>query len=326
MNKMFAEFDAIRVDHPHGLVCPWVYRVDEQDPTEAVQRGARLFSSPDLPDHPGLARYAIPAREQLNPDPACRRYAEDWVVGLTPQQVDRYALLFDELVRAAHRNGRQTTDLICEVLSTMPYPLGRVLERHGLGRFRVTQKADLNNPEDVYRSEKAEPADWIMIGNHDTKPIWRLVDDWRQTGELRARAEYLAKRLIVEAAKRPSFVETLIADPGLLAQAQLADLLASRAENVMIFFTDLFGLTETYNVPGTVGDENWSLRLPPTYQSDYRDRVRQNRALNLPLALGFALRAAAPAAARTRTELLRTLDSHVGTASRENLRFLEEPR
>jgi 4-alpha-glucanotransferase len=62
MDKMFAEFDAIRIDHPHGLVCPWVYRADEEDPAWAVQRGARLFSSPDLPDHPGLAQYAIAIR------------------------------------------------------------------------------------------------------------------------------------------------------------------------------------------------------------------------------------------------------------------------
>jgi 4-alpha-glucanotransferase len=178
----------------------------------------------------------------------------------------------------------------------------------------------------VYRTENAEPADWIMIGNHDTKPIWRFVDEWRQTDELRSRAEYLANRLILETEKRSSFVETLIADPGLLAQAQLADLLVSRAENVMIFFTDLFGLTETYNVPGTVAEENWSVRLPPTYQSDYRDRVVRNRALNLPLALGLALRATGPAATETWTELLRTLDHHAGTASRENLRLLEETR
>ena len=54
-----------------------------------------------------------------------------------------------------------------------------------------------------------------------------------------------------EAAQRPSLVEALIANTGLLAHAQLADLFASPAGNVMISFTDLFGLTETYNVPGT---------------------------------------------------------------------------
>jgi 4-alpha-glucanotransferase len=208
----------------------------------------------------------------------------------------------------------------------MPYTLGRVLERHGLGRFRVSEKADLHTPEDVYRSENARPADWIMIGNHDTKPIWRLIDEWRQTGQLRPRAEYLAERLIPEAEHRPTFIEELMEDAGLLAQAQLADLFASRAENVMIFFTDLFGLTETYNVPGTVAEENWSLRLPRTYQSDYRERVARNRALNLPLALGLALRAAGPAVARSRTELVRALDLCAEALICKPARGREEPR
>ena len=80
-------------------------------------------------------------------------------------------------------------------------------------------------------------------------------------------------------------------DVGLLVHAQFADLFASPARNVMVFFPDVFGLRETYNVPGTVGPGNWTLRVPPAYADDYRNRLRRGRALNLPLALGMALRA-----------------------------------
>jgi 4-alpha-glucanotransferase len=60
---------------------------------------------------------------------------------------------------------------------------------------------------------------------------------------------------------------------------------------VMVFFTDLFGLRTPYNVPGTVGPGNWTLRVPPAYPSAYARALRDDRALNLPLALAMALRA-----------------------------------
>ena len=32
------------------------------------------------------------------------------------------------------------------------------------------------------------------------------------------------------------------------------------------FFTDFFKIKETYNTPGTSGDQNWSLRLPNEFE------------------------------------------------------------
>ena len=68
MDKMFAELDGVRIDHPHGFVCPWVYPANQPNATLAGQNGARLFSSPDLPDHPDLAAYAIARPDQLDFD------------------------------------------------------------------------------------------------------------------------------------------------------------------------------------------------------------------------------------------------------------------
>ena len=62
LEKMAEEFDGLRLDHPHGLICPWVYKADQLDPFAAVQQGARLFASPDLADHPALAEFAIVRR------------------------------------------------------------------------------------------------------------------------------------------------------------------------------------------------------------------------------------------------------------------------
>lgn len=287
VRKMFREYDGVRVDHPHGLVCPWVYRADEPDPLRAVQQGARLFSSPDLPDHPALARYALVSPEQINRDRA--RHADDWLNALTPEQVEQYSVLVDLLVDCAHEAGRHKEDLLCEVLSTMPRPLEAVLARHGLGRFRVTQKADLKNPRDVYRSENATPPDWIMLGNHDTRPIWLLADLWARSGELLEQAAYLAKRLAPTPQEEESLRRSFGREPHRLVQAKFAEMFLSEAENVMVFFTDLLGIKEVYNTPGTVSDDNWSLRVPDDYERRYREESARGEALNLPYALSLAL-------------------------------------
>lgn len=290
MDKMFAEFDGVRIDHPHGLVCPWVYRADDPDPGAAVRAGARLFSSPDLPDHPALARYAIVPPAQIREE--ARRYADDRVRDLSEQQVDRYGALFDAVVAAARRNGRPVSRIVCEVLSTMPLPLARVLARYGLGRFRVAQKASLDDPSDVYRMEHARTEDWVMLGTHDTLPAFRVAAGWA-AGPLGPRwAAHLASRLAPRDDVRAPIAAAITAGgAGALVHALFADLCASRARNVIVSFGDLFGLLDPYNTPGTIGDHNWSIRLPPDFDRRYEAKLARGEALDLPRALAAAVRA-----------------------------------
>lgn len=315
LEKMLREFDGLRIDHPHGLVCPWVYRTGEDDPLAAVQAGARLFASPDLPDHPELAAFSIPQPDQINRRRP--RHADDWVRDLTPQQVARYGLLIDVIMAAVLSNGRDTHAIACEILSTQPYPIRRVMEHHGLGRFRVTQKADLENPADVYRSENARPEDWIMLGNHDTPSIWLLADQWCASAPARQQAAYLAGRLLPEGEDREAWIARLTADAGELVQAKAADLFAGPASNVMIFFTDLLGMTEIYNRPGTMGKDNWSLRIPSDFGSAYQKRLACNRAINIPKALALAIRSRGRAFAEEQAPLLTELD-HLAGESKES--------
>ena len=307
LGKMLAEFDGLRIDHPHGLICPWVYRADDPDPLHAVQNGARLFSSPDLPDHPALAHYAIADPAQINRSRP--RHADDWISTLAPEQEAKYALLLDTIMEEAGKHGRQKDDILCEVLSTQPYPLGRVLQRHGLGRFRVTQKASLTDPHDVYRSENAHKQDWIMAGNHDTPPIWQLARKWQATGEAKAQSEYLAHKLAPHAPEK--LANSLASDYRKLAHAKMSDLFLSPACKVMIFFADLLGFEESYNVPGTVNDENWTLRVPTDYKLQYEQDRRRGEALNLPCVLATALRAK-PELVQTQNELINRLDELAG--------------
>jgi 4-alpha-glucanotransferase len=155
----------------------------------------------------------------------------------------------------------------------------------------VTQKLDLDDPADVYRPENAAPEDWIMVGTHDTPTIWRLAEAWQRDGRAEAHARRLAERLEPVERERSALTEALARDPDRLAEAFLAELFTTRARHVMIFFSDVFGLREIYNAPGTVSDENWSLRLPTSWRHDYDERRAQGRALDVARALALALRA-----------------------------------
>jgi 4-alpha-glucanotransferase len=212
------------------------------------------------------------------------------VSSLEDGQVDRYSAVLDVVLDAAREGGHGPDAIACEVLSTQPYPIARVMERHGLGRFRVTQKADLERPEDGYRGENASPADWIMLGNHDTPPILALAEDWVASGASRNQAEYLATRLLAPGEDRASWAAQVAASPSALAHAKLADLFVGPARNVMISFGDLYGSREPYNLPGTVSERNWSARVPADARAAYVERLVRGEALDLPTALARALR------------------------------------
>lgn len=310
VDKLLSGLDGLRIDHPHGLIDPWVYRGGQPDPLRAVQAGARLFSSPDLTDLPELGPLAIAEPAQL--DRSQPRHADGWVRELRGEQVERYAILFDFIVAAAAAQGRAASDLVAEVLSTQPHPVARVLERHGLGRFRVTQKVALGDPRDVYRSENAAPADWLLVGNHDTEPIWKVAQRWHAQGLGAAHAAYLAERLVPDLGGRPRFAVRIAGTPERLALAKLAELFIGPGCQVMIFFPDLLGLQGTSNRPGTVSDENWSLRVPPGFAEEHELRAQRGTALDLPRALSLAFRARGAAFAARHAGLLAALEARAG--------------
>jgi 4-alpha-glucanotransferase len=292
VRKMAGEYDGLRIDHPHGLVCPWVYERGARDPFEAIAKGARLFESPDIPgvgDHPDLAAYAIVRSDQI--DRALPRYADGWVRSIDPEQVGRYAERLTVVVEELAAAGGARSDVMCEVLSTAPRPLVEVLRRLGLGRFRVTQKANVDDPGDGYRSENAEPRDWIMVGTHDTSPLAEVVDGWFAAGVARRRARYLAERLAPDPEERAALAERLEGRPGPMIQAMFADMLASPARHALVFMSDLFGLAGRYNAPGTIQDSNWTLRVPNDFERGHAANVATERAMDVPAAFARALRA-----------------------------------
>jgi 4-alpha-glucanotransferase len=148
-----------------------------------------------------------------------------------------------------------------------------------------------------------------MVGTHDTEPIWRVAERWVATGAAAARAVYLAGRLVPDERERPRWAERAAASSLALARAELANLFAGPAGNVMIFFPDLLGLRDVYNRPGTVDAENWSLRVPPDFAVRYPRAASDGRALHLPKALATAIRARGAGFAEAHRALLEQLES-----------------
>lgn len=288
-DTLLDEFHGLRIDHPHGLVCPWVYRADDPDPFHAVQNGARLNCAPGLPDHPELARFSLVNPDQLDTSGRCRRYDDDYVRNLRPEQIEQFDSAIATILSHAAARGVKQSAILCEVLSTWPSPLKAVMLRHGLGRFCVTQKADPANPHDVYRSENTGPNDWIMVGTHDTRPLWNVVatqtDAWR-----RGRAGLLARQMSAEPAERERLYRTFTADKASFTKAMFTELFLAPARNISVFFPDLFGMDEPYNQPGTVGPHNWTLRVPRDYRRLYDRRCERGEAFDIAACLAMALR------------------------------------
>jgi 4-alpha-glucanotransferase len=313
LTRLFGDFDGVRIDHPHGLITPWIYRSagghnDAELP--AVRAGARLYDSPSVSDHAELERYAIATLDDLAPESEGRaRYADDWVRHAGPGQLERYALLMDRVMAIALRHGADHDDVCAEVLSTCPFPVARVLERHGLGRVRVVQKANPDDLGDPYRSENAAPPDWITLGTHDTQPIAPVLDAWLE-GEGGARAgawaRYLGQRLFPGDG---GFAAELGRDRRALLNALTADLFLGPAQHVSIFFADFFGLRDTYNMPGTVDPANWTLRVPEDFAEHHTRELAAGDALDLRAALALALRARARGQAGDMLDLSRALQS-----------------
>lgn len=286
-HKIFLENpDGVRIDHIIGLIDPWVYPKGKGP--KVSLGGGRLFSSPQNPD---LAPYAIIGTEQVNLE--AKPDEEAWITHLTDAQITRYGQVLQIILDAAKAQGLAQESLICEDLGTLTLPAKLVLEKLGLGGMRVSEFSD---PRDEggqrHCGQNVLPHYWLMIGSHDNEPIATYLEAIPQ--DLRAaQAGYLADDLLPHADWEPreAYKQYLLNNPKALVTAKFAELFASPSEHLQIFFCDFWGIRDRYNLPGTSGELNWSLRLPNDYAAQYRQALQAGDGCNLPEALVIALHA-----------------------------------
>ena len=259
--KMFKENPGgVRIDHIVGLIDPWVYKVGKKPMCE--DGAGRLYSSPE---HPELSKYAIARNEDL--DWTLEGDKEKRVKTLSDEQIKLYGRLIEKIVIAAAKEcGLDKNAIVCEDLGTLTNPVAAVMEKYELQGMRLTQFVIPEKPEHPYRCKNIGENVWNMVGTHDNNPIEMWAEKMINTHEGYLHAKNLVEDLFSEAENKDDIIVKLTQDKDYLVFVKLTELFASKARNVQMFFTDYFKIKETYNTPGTSGDQNWSLRLPNNFK------------------------------------------------------------
>ena len=293
--KMFKENPGgVRIDHIVGLIDPWVYKAGKKPMPE--QGAGRLYSSPE---HPELKKYAIAKLEDL--DETLTSDKEKRVKSLTHEQIKLYGRLIEKIVIAAAKEEGLTKDsIVCEDLGTLTNPVAAVMKEYELLGMRLTQFTVPTEPEDPYRCKNISEKCWAMIGTHDNQPVTVWAKKMVHTHEGYLHVKNLVEDLFKEAEDKDAIIVKMTNDEAFLKETKLVELFACKAENIQIFFTDFFNMTETYNVPGTSGDKNWSLRLPNNFA--------QMQTINLPVLLKKAIIARGSQFADANKEIIEELD------------------
>lgn len=293
--KIFEENPGgVRIDHIIGLIDPWVYPAGMPHTKE----GGRLYSSPHRED---LAPYALVSADAINHE--FKPDEEHWLRddAMSDEVVDHYARVVENIVLAAARNKKiDLASVICEDLGTLTTPVQHVLKRLNLSGIRVTQFSDPLNAEDIFHGCNVAERYWITPGSHDNEPLLRWAkslvkasqqeDAAPETKEkIWQHANWLTEELIRDPEKKDNFRQEIGSNAKALVEAKLAELFASPAQQVQLFFADLFGMEEVYNRPGTTAGHNWRLRIPKDFEMAYFKGLQNHRALNLPAVMKIAL-------------------------------------
>lgn len=284
--KMFKENPGgVRIDHIVGLIDPWIYKKGHKP---KIEEGAgRLYSSPE---HPDLSKYAIPTKDDLNFGVEADK--EQRVHTLSDKQIKLYGRLIEKIViAAAKEEGLDKDAIVCEDLGTLTNPVAAVMKKYDLQGMKLTQFVVPEMYEHPYRCRNIEKRSWVMVGTHDNQPVSMWADSLINSHEGYLHARNLVEDLFCYEENKDDLIVELTNDADFLAQIKLVEIFACEAENIQIFFPDYFGLKEVYNVPGTSGDENWSLRLPNDFEEVFCNNLKSNKALDLPLLLQFAIKA-----------------------------------
>lgn len=303
--KMFKENPGgVRIDHIVGLIDPWVYKSGKNPMPE--NGAGRLYSSPE---HAELSKYAIATMEDLDLELGSDK--EKRVKQLTHEQIKKYGALIEKIViAAAKEEGLNKDAIVCEDLGTLTFPVESVMREYDLQGMRLTQFVKPEKPLHPYRCCNIVPRSWAMVGTHDNEPISMWADEMIHTHTGYLHVKNLVDDLFSELSdhEKDDLIVKLTNDAVYLQQVKLAEIFASKAENIQIFFTDFFGIKDVYNKPGTSGSKNWSLRMPDNYEEVYCNNCKNGTALNLPLILKMAIEARGSEFAKKNAKLIKELE------------------
>lgn len=269
----------VRIDHAIGLIDPFVYKPSE--PKMNDSNSGRLYSSPEKPF---LSKYARLTEEE-------------------------YASIFEKIIfPAAEKMGVSKADIIAEDLGYLTEHVVNVINKLGLTGISIVQFG-----ANGYSSPEKNV---IMLGSHDNKSYIEYTNDFfkNDSGINGNRDYFMHKTHILAADTVPydkdenSYREELRYDKTKFITASFVDMFAGKAKRIQVFFTDLFGLAETYNIPGTKKD-CWTLRIPDNFEKVYSDNLKKGLALNFPEVIATAIKHKGRDFANKYAELVKELEN-----------------
>ena len=170
-------------------------------------------------------------------------------------------------------------EIVAEDLGTVPDFVRESLARAVIPGYKVFRwERHWHAPGQPFRDPPEYPAAAVATsGTHDTEPmtVW-----WAQAPleERRAVLDTPSVRSRLSEAERTQAIES----PSLssaVRTALLEVLFASGANLLILPIQDVFGWSDRINQPATVGDQNWTWRLPwPTDRMSDRSRGDRGRA------------------------------------------------
>ena len=250
----------VRIDHVIGLIDPFVYK--DAEPLMNDLNSGRLYSSPEKPLFSKYTRY---------------------------DEKDYFSMFEKIIFPAAEKMGVNKSDIIAEDLGELTSHVVNVIKKLGLPGLSIVQFGanGLSSPE----------KNVIMLGSHDNKSFIEYTDDFfNNHSDLNGNRDYFMYKTHILAADtvpydkdENAYREEIRYDKSKFILASFVDMFVGNAKRIQIFFTDLFGIGETYNVPGTKKD-CWTLRIPDNFEKVYSENLKKGQAVNFAEVLSVAIK------------------------------------
>ena len=265
LEKALSDSKNIRIDHAIGLVNPYLY---EENTVQYAQR----------PDENGnLVKY--PIREKLH---------SGHISKLGIDKNGNFRKVLNKIILPTLKeHGINPKDVVWEDLGW---------DSTGVFYEEFKNKEHLNGISGLMWNKGTEaPKDnWAYIGCHDNPPLQQMINDKSLTNQEPWKVDYLAQSLYpadYQYQERMQFREKIKSNPKEYMKAKFADLMNS-TKKIQISFMDFFGINQQYNKPGTVGNQNWTLRLNPNYKDTYyKSLSSDDNAINMPEILSMSVNA-----------------------------------
>jgi isoamylase len=180
--------------------------------------------------------------------------------GFTPPDEGMQIRLGETVMRLMRRWG----EVVAEDLGTVPPFLRPSLERSGVPGYKVLR---WEKDGDVYR----DPAEWPALSvatnaTHDTD----TTAEWYDALSADQRSKLAQIPALSKLAPERPFDDTV-------RDTILRAIYASPSTLTLVTFQDALGLRDRINVPGTVGDGNWTYRMDRDVDALARDRETTDR-------------------------------------------------